>query len=148
MNHPRLFCVFHCRLCTTTTWKCLISRSCWRRERKTTFFFFPKLQYSLLDNSRKICQHWTSWNKRVKVWDRKSSISAIVVAAIATIAGKWFPYDHWTFFFSAIAAIIWKPVLEISYFVGERWIRGTIQAASKKFRGSTQKGKALGRPEG
>ena len=35
-------------------------------------------------------------------WGRKSSISAIVVA---TISGKWFPYDrydhcdHWTFFF-------------------------------------------------
>ena len=39
-------------------------------------------------------------------------------------------------------------MLEISYCVGERWIRGTIEAASKKFRGSVQKGKALGRPEG
>ena len=29
-------------------------------------------------------------------WDRKSPISVIVVAAIA---GKWFPYDRWTFFF-------------------------------------------------
>ena len=28
-------------------------------------------------------------------WDIKSSISAIVVAAIA---GEWFPYDRWTFF--------------------------------------------------
>ena len=46
------------------------------------------------------------------LWDRKSFISAIVVAAIA---GEWFPYDRydrcdrWTFFFSAIEAIIWKP---------------------------------------
>ena len=48
-------------------------------------------------------------------WDIKSSISVIVVAAIA---GKWFPYDRydrydrWSFFFSAIAEIvanIWKP---------------------------------------
>ena len=43
-------------------------------------------------------------------WDRKSCISVI-----ATIAGKWLPYDRtdrWTFFFSAIAATvatIWKP---------------------------------------
>ena len=28
-------------------------------------------------------------------WEIKSSISAIVVAAIA---GEWFPYDRWTFF--------------------------------------------------
>ena len=42
-------------------------------------------------------------------WDRKSSISVNVVAGIA---GKWLTYDRcdsWTFFFSAITAIIWKP---------------------------------------
>ena len=56
-------------------------------------------------------------------WYRTFSIAAIVVtsiAATATIPGKWFPYDHcdhcncWTFFFSAMAAIvaiIWKPGL-------------------------------------
>ena len=46
-------------------------------------------------------------------WDRTFSISAIVVAAIATIAGKWFPYDRCDrgTFFSAIVAIIWKPGL-------------------------------------
>ena len=40
-------------------------------------------------------------------WDRKSSISVIVVA---TTAEKWFPYDRcnrWTI--AAIIAIIWKP---------------------------------------
>ena len=34
-------------------------------------------------------------------WDRTFYISSIVVAAIATIAGKWFRYDRcdrWTFF--------------------------------------------------
>ena len=39
-------------------------------------------------------------------WDIKSSISMIVVAAIA---GKLFPYDpcdRWTFFFSASTAIV------------------------------------------
>ena len=48
-------------------------------------------------------------------WYRTFSISAIVVtsiAATATIPGKWFPYDRcdhcncWTFFFSAMAAIV------------------------------------------
>ena len=42
--------------------------------------------------------------------DIKSSISAIVVAAIA---GEWFPYDRWTIFsaITAIVVIIWKPGL-------------------------------------
>ena len=49
-------------------------------------------------------------------WDRKRSISAIVVPRIATIAGKWFPYDRydpcdcWTIF-SQRAAIIWNQTL-------------------------------------
>ena len=34
-------------------------------------------------------------------WDRTFSIPATVVAAISTIAGKCFPCDRWTFFFSA-----------------------------------------------
>ena len=50
-------------------------------------------------------------------WDRTFYISAIVFAAIAAIAGKWFPSDRydrcyrWTFFLAitAIVAIIWKP---------------------------------------
>ena len=44
----------------------------------------------------------------------KSAIPGIVVA---TIAGEWFPYDRWTFFPSAIAAItaiIWKTGLYCS----------------------------------
>ena len=55
-------------------------------------------------------------------WDITFSISAIVVAAIA---GESFPYDlyngcdRWTFFFfSAIAAIISKPGLSISWKCG------------------------------
>ena len=42
--------------------------------------------------------------------DIKSSISAIVVAAIA---GELFPYDRWTIFsaITAIVVIIWKPGL-------------------------------------
>ena len=51
----------------------------------------------------KLYSRWVPLNDR---WDRKNSISVIVVAAIATIAGKWFPYyrydrcDRWTFFLS------------------------------------------------
>ena len=47
-------------------------------------------------------------------WERKSSISAIVIAAIV---GEWFSNDRYdrcdrcTFFFSAIVGIIWKPDL-------------------------------------
>ena len=47
------------------------------------------------------------------------SISAIVVATIATIAEEWFPYDRndRSTFFSAIVAIIWKPAFRgLSYF--------------------------------
>ena len=40
-------------------------------------------------------------------WDIKSSISAIVVAAIAGVVSIW----SLNFFFSAIVAIIWKPGL-------------------------------------
>ena len=53
------------------------------------------------------------------IWNHSLAIAATTISAIvvAAIAGEWFPYDHWTFFFSAIAAItaivaiIWKPGL-------------------------------------
>ena len=72
-----LFCTFLCRRCTTTTWKCLISRCVEdvnTRDKDFLFLWDPELRYSLLEfNSRKICQHltnWTSWNKHDKVWSR------------------------------------------------------------------------------
>ena len=77
-----LFCTFLCRHCTTTTWKCLISRfventNTWQQ----LYFSFAKLWYSLLEfNSRKNCKHltnWTRWNKRDKVWSS------------ATVPVKW-----------------------------------------------------------
>ena len=47
-------------------------------HKRTTFFSFPELRYSLLEfNSRKICQHltdWTRWIKHNKVWSRASSL--------------------------------------------------------------------------
>ena len=73
-----LFCTFLCRRCTTTTWKCLISRFVEDvNTRQRLSFSFPELWYSLLEfNSRKNCQHltnWMSWNKRDKVWGRANS---------------------------------------------------------------------------
>ena len=44
-----LFCTFLCRRCTTTTWKCLISRFNEDVNRRQQFSFsFPELWYSLL----------------------------------------------------------------------------------------------------
>ena len=73
-----LFCTFLCRHCTTTTWKCLISRFVENANtRQQLYFSFAELWYSLLEfNSRKNCQHltnWTRWNKRDKVWSSATS---------------------------------------------------------------------------
>ena len=65
-----LFCTFFCRHCTTTTWKCLISRFV---ENVNT----RQRLYSILEfNSRKNWQYltsWTRWNKRDKVWSSVNS---------------------------------------------------------------------------
>ena len=63
-----LFCTFVCRYCTTTTWKCLISRFVGNVNTRQRLFDTP-LEF----NCRKICQHltnWTRWNKRDKIWNR------------------------------------------------------------------------------
>ena len=78
----KLLCTFLCRHCTTTTWKCLISRFVENANtRQQLYFSFAKLWYSLLEfNSRKNCKHltnWTRWNKRDKVWSS------------ATVPVKW-----------------------------------------------------------
>ena len=101
-----LFCKFHCRLCTTTTWKCLISRTCGRREQKATFFFFPKLQYSLVEfNSRKFANIERVGISALKLEIEKAEIDRLLslrslrslesgfhmIAMIAAIA-------DWTFF--------------------------------------------------
>ena len=64
---------FCSRRCTTTTWKCLISRFVVDvNTRQWLSLSFPELWYSLFEfSSRNNCQHltnWTSWNKRDKVW--------------------------------------------------------------------------------
>ena len=74
-----LFCTFLCRRCTSTTWKCLISRIVEDvNTRQWLSFFFPELRYCPLEfNSRKNCQHltnWTRWNKRDKVWSSATSL--------------------------------------------------------------------------
>ena len=61
-----LFCTFLCRRCTTTTWKCPISRFVedgpgGREHKATTFFFFLwALIQSFRINSTKIYQHLTN----------------------------------------------------------------------------------------
>ena len=66
-------------------------------------------------------------------WDRTFSISAIVVPAISTIAGKWFPcdrYDRWTFFFSAFGLfpfihtadpLLSRKIFVITYSSQQKW---------------------------
>ena len=76
-----LFCTFLSRRCTTTTWKCLISRFVEETWDNEFLFSFPELWYGLLEFScRKSCQHlrnWTRWTKRETVWSR------------ATLVCKW-----------------------------------------------------------
>ena len=62
------FCTFHCRHCTTTKWKRLISRFV---EEVNTMqwlpFSFPVLWHSPLEfNARKICQHLTNCTRGSK----------------------------------------------------------------------------------
>ena len=64
--------------CTTTTWKCLISRFVKDlNTRQRLSFSLPELWYSLLEfNSSKSCKHltnWKSWNKREKIWSSATS---------------------------------------------------------------------------
>ena len=55
-----LFCTFPSRRCTTTTWKCLISRFVEDGNTKQQLFFsFPELWYSPLEfNSNKFANMW------------------------------------------------------------------------------------------
>ena len=55
-----LLCSFLCRHCTTTTWKCLISRFVENANTiQQVYFSFPELRYILLEfNSRKMANIW------------------------------------------------------------------------------------------
>ena len=73
------FCTFVWGNCTTTTWKCLISRFVEDlNTRQRLSLSFPEVRCSLLEfNSRKIWQHLTNskrWNKGDKVWSSANSL--------------------------------------------------------------------------
>ena len=109
--HNAFFCSFLSRRCTTTTWKCLISRFVEDGNIRQHFFSFPELWYSPSEfNSKKICQHltnYTRWNKRDKVSGSANSLfkwrflnrrrrfclsSQIRVLLRAVVSGKWVNY--------------------------------------------------------
>ena len=86
-----LFCTFLSRRCTTTTWKCLISR--FVEDGNTgqqLSFSFLELWHSPSElNCQKIadiCTNWTRWNKRDQVWgstnSRFRSITVVVAWAL------------------------------------------------------------------
>ena len=86
-----LFCTFLSRRCTTSTWKCLISRFVEDSyTRKQLSFSFPELWYSPLEfNSKKNWQHLTNetrWNKGEKVWGSANSLSDVFVAVAVLVA--------------------------------------------------------------
>ena len=71
-----LFCTFLCRRCSTTKWKCLISRFV---EDVNEDNDFPTLSFPEEGNTvfLSICRHltiWTSWNKHDKVWSSANSL--------------------------------------------------------------------------
>ena len=88
-----LFCKFLCCQCTTTTWKCLISRFVEVMNRRQQLSLsFPILWHNPLEfNSRKICRHltnWTRWNKRDKVWYRANSLFKWRFVAVAVVVAE------------------------------------------------------------
>ena len=69
LHMHQAFCIYHCRHCTTTKWKRLISRFVGDgHTRQPRSFSFPVLWNNPLEfNSRIICQHLTNctrWSKR------------------------------------------------------------------------------------
>ena len=72
------FCTFPCRHCTTTTWKCLLSRFMENvNKRRRIFLSLSKLESGPQEiNSKEIRPHFTfsvNWNKRDKVWKNANS---------------------------------------------------------------------------
>ena len=83
-----LFCTFLSRRCTTTTWKCLISR--FVEDGNTgqqLSFSFLELWHSPSElNSQKIadiCTNWTRWNKRDQVWGSTNSRFRSITVVVA-----------------------------------------------------------------
>ena len=76
------FCTLLCRHCTTTTWKCLISRFMEDvTKRRRMFLSFSKLECGPQEiNSRKIRLHLTfsaDGNKRDNVWKKANALSQL-----------------------------------------------------------------------
>ena len=84
-----LFYTFLCRRCTTTTWKCLISRFVENVKTKQRLASSFRELCSLLEfNCTEICQHltnWTSWNKRDKIWSGANSLFKFVCVSFGSI---------------------------------------------------------------
>ena len=83
-----LFCTFLSRRCTTTTWKCLISR--FVEDGNTgqqLSFSFLELWHSPSElNCQKIadiCTNWTRWNKRDQVWGSTNSRFRSITVVVA-----------------------------------------------------------------
>ena len=94
-----LFCTFHSRRCTTTTWKCLISRSVEDGNiRQQLSFSFPELWYNPLEfNSKTICQLFrVPSNSPRKVF---AKINPTQFPSRSSWLGRrlWYPHDYWVF---------------------------------------------------
>ena len=83
-----LFCTFLSSRCTTTTWKCLISR--FVEDGNTgqqLSFSFLELWHSPSElNCQKIaniCTNWTRWNKRDQVWGSTNSRFRSITVVVA-----------------------------------------------------------------
>ena len=84
------FCTFVWGNCTTTTWKCLISRFVEDlNTRQRLSLSFPEVRCSLLEfNSRKIWQHLTNstrWNKGDKFAAARIHFISDVFVAVAVL---------------------------------------------------------------
>ena len=97
-KRQQAFCTFLCRHCTTTTWKCLISRLVVdKNSRQRLSLSFPELRYSLLECQYQYLTNWTTWNKRDKVWSlrRRCCLSSLIriktpsPECLSCIAGFW-----------------------------------------------------------
>ena len=89
-----LFCTFLCRHCTTTTWKCVISRFVEDvNTRQQLYFSFPALWYSFLQfNSRENCQHLIKIERggesAIKFEGARMHFSSDVFVAVAVVVAQ------------------------------------------------------------
>ena len=96
-----LFCSFLCHGCTTTTWKCLISRFVEDvNTRQQPSFALPELWYSPLEsNSRQIHQHLTNLRKGInamKFEPAQTNFITDVFEAVAVVIALKAPNRCWS----------------------------------------------------